>query len=954
MDRDQTLRAGLGALQNGNIDPVRFSAALLEHVATTEASLDQSLASFLPPPPQASAPTEVEKFRGLFEPPSVETPSAVPAERYQRLTKHATGGLGQIWIARDNHIGRDVALKELKQETVQHGSLRRRFVEEARITGRLEHPGIVPVYELVQSATQPPYYVMRFIKGRTLAQAIKTYHEAARQNRSDRLALTGLLQAFLAVCQALAYAHAQGIIHRDLKGQNVILGDFGEVIVLDWGLAKQMGTPAEEATGATPTAAVAAAPSSPGDTPTSLTRAGEIMGTPAYMAPEQAAGKQDLIDARTDVYGLGAMLYEILTGAPPFRLADPRFDSPQATMRDSALKDFLRRVQQETPRPPRELRPSTPRALEAVCLKALSKEPAGRYASAAELAQEIQRYLADEPVAACRERWWQRAARWGRRHRTAVVAAVAVLVAAVVGLSVTAVLLGREQARTEAAALRAEENLRRARAVVDDFFVRVSEKHLLNAPGMQTVRADLLKKAKAYYQDFVTAQRDAPEVEGDLAKTLYRLASISSDLGEGKDAVGFADQAVDAYERLVAKEASPANRRGLGKAVMRRAAVLYKNFKKNAEAEKGYESARAMLADLHKTQPDDMDATRSLAIALGDLGNLYLDRRALAEARAAFEHAVDLFESLRPRQDDEPELLDDIAVAQTNLGNAFWLGKALPEARKRYEQALAIHEKLVEMRPDVVDYREHLAGSHDSVGNALGGGPAALAHYRKAIEIRTRLAECNPGVPRFRVSLADSLLNIGLVFYQRVEAARLKKDAVALAEAFAASEEAIGKGQKIYQELADKAPENPAYAGSAGAFLAALGDLYAEKEPAAALAYYAKAQPWLEKAVARGQRTPFILNYLRNSYWGPASFDSERRRWASAFRLWHKTMTVQPPGKAVLAEWEGALRAAAKDGFFAGKEGRAALEAFADIPEARASAAYQEVRKGAAAPPPGR
>jgi len=293
-----------------------------------------------------------------------------PSERYRRIRLHATGGIGRVWLAHDNNLSRDVALKELRPEQAGHATLGARFLQEARITGQLEHPGIIPVYELVPAQEgQRPFYTMRFVKGRTMSEAARAYHEQRLAGKTDALGLPALLNAFVTVCNTVAYAHARGVIHRDLKGQNVILGDFGEVVVLDWGLAKLVGRSEDDAQAASLVLDEAGADSG-------YTVQGQALGTPAYMAPEQSAGRLDLIDRRTDIYGLGAILYEILTGAAPFR-AD-------------STDELLRKVREEDPAPPRQLWPEVPPALEALCLKALAKQPADRPASATELALEVQ------------------------------------------------------------------------------------------------------------------------------------------------------------------------------------------------------------------------------------------------------------------------------------------------------------------------------------------------------------------------------------------------------------------------------------------------------------------------------------------------------------------------------------------------------------------------------------
>ena len=277
-------------------------------------------------------------------------------EHYTLIRLHATGGIGRIWLARDNYVGRDVAFKELRPEQAGNAMLRTRFLKETWITGQLEHPGIVPVYELGRRPTnQEPFYTMRFIRGRDLSEAARAFHANRTAGRFDPLEWSILLNAFVMVCNTVAYAHSRGVLHRDLKGQNVILGDFGEVVVLDWGLAKVVG----QADGETHESSVALDSGESADA--ALTLQGEVIGTPCYMAPEQAAGQLSQIDCRTDVYGLGAVLYEILAGQSPFRDPDTR--------------EVLRKVREEEPPPPRLLWADVPPALEDMCLRALAKRP---------------------------------------------------------------------------------------------------------------------------------------------------------------------------------------------------------------------------------------------------------------------------------------------------------------------------------------------------------------------------------------------------------------------------------------------------------------------------------------------------------------------------------------------------------------------------------------------------
>ncbi len=276
--------------------------------------------------PQAEEYTqEFQEFRkiieGEFQPATTDDESHVgtqldkPTEgrwRYRLISVHAQGGLGRVWLARDEALNREVALKEILPDKSQHEEAYRRFVKEAQITGQLEHPNIVPVYELGdQPQDGGPFYSMRFVRGQTLRDAIAEYHQRRLDGKADPLQFRRLLGAFASVCQAIAYAHSRGVLHRDLKSANVVLGAFGEVIVLDWGLAKLAETADSEFS------AVGISEEAKAD----ATRAGAKFGTPSFMAPEQAEGRGDRIDDRTDVYGLGGILFEILTGRAPHKVA---------------------------------------------------------------------------------------------------------------------------------------------------------------------------------------------------------------------------------------------------------------------------------------------------------------------------------------------------------------------------------------------------------------------------------------------------------------------------------------------------------------------------------------------------------------------------------------------------------------------------------------------------------
>jgi tetratricopeptide (TPR) repeat protein len=381
-------------------------------------------------PPSAAHP-EAPTVRAGKEREAAAAAGEVPlvGSRYRPLRLHARGGLGEVYLARDEELSRDVALKRLRRPHAADAG--RRFLREGEITGGLEHPGVVPVYGLTRDADGQPCYAMRFIRGQTLQEAIARFHETDEAGRG--LALRQLLGRFVVVCNTVAYAHSRGVVHRDLKPANIMLGDYGETLVVDWGLAKRAGAPGEVQAPGGAGEVLPIADRGEGGTAT-----GEVLGTPAFMSPEQAAGRHDTVGPASDVYGLGATLYALLTGRPPFD--------------GDGVAEVLRRVQRGDFPPPRQLRPDTPRPLEASCLKAMAREPAARYATALEMAADLERWLADEPVRAYREPWAGRARRWVRRHRTLVTTLAAVLLITALLGGGTAGWLAARQAETVHAA----------------------------------------------------------------------------------------------------------------------------------------------------------------------------------------------------------------------------------------------------------------------------------------------------------------------------------------------------------------------------------------------------------------------------------------------------------------------------------------------------------------------
>lgn len=473
--------------------------------------------------------------------------------RYEEKEEIGRGGCGVVLRAYDRLMQRDVVIKRVLGNSGNTKETVARFLNEARITGRLEHPGIVPVHEIGQGDLDGiPYYVMKWLHGVTLKEVINDYHATKIASEKQRK-FHELLNRFRQVCQTLAYAHEHNVIHRDLKPANIMVGSFGETIVLDWGLAKDLGKhprelQQESVDGPTneQTLGISLQPSdekydskrsarsrSASNNRDGLTQIGAVMGTAAYMSPEQARGESDRVDSRSDVFSLGVILYEILAGVSPFRS-----NSVQTTLKLVAIADFKR---------PRKLNRHVPLALDAICNRAMHLAPEDRYQDAKLLADDIESYLSGHAVTAYREPWWGKVDRVAGKHHTLVrsafvalfaIAMLSILGAAKIDFARRAETKARLHAEQETrekefahqreriAHSRSLTQLQAARKSVDAWLIDLSG-DLQFYPGLAPLRKELLEKAQQYYQANAEATNDSPTDALESARCSLRLGDIA-------------------------------------------------------------------------------------------------------------------------------------------------------------------------------------------------------------------------------------------------------------------------------------------------------------------------------------------------------------------------------------------------------------------------------------------
>jgi tetratricopeptide (TPR) repeat protein len=715
-----------------------------------------------------------------------------------------SGGMGVVFKGRQAKLDRDVAVKFLHETHRADPEQRDRFLQEARAIARLRHPHLVQVYEFGEvpaagGTTSHPYLVLEYVSGGNLADLL---HGSPQQPKeAARLVET--------LADAIHYAHKQGVIHRDLKPANVLLagereselantesgGDtwnsrtctshvrFPFPKVSDFGLAKF-------ATGA------------------DLTQTGDVLGTPSYMAPEQTVGKSGVLTAAVDVYGLGAILYEALTGRPPF-------------LAETAIATVAQ-VRSEEPIPPRRLQPTVPRDLETICLKCLHKEPGRRYAGAQDLADDLRRFREGEPIKARRVGTGERIIVWCRRKP-----AMAGLLAALVLVFLAGgagVLWQWQRAGRNAAAFRRErdtahQETERAEHHLQMVGERVEKLRrlgvdLLRSPGQYRAGQRILEQALGFYQDMLPEDLNDPGVRMEAAELYRQVASIHHNLSQS-------DKAAEAYKEQAKLLSSLMAENPADKNLHIRLADSYRNRGNElrdlgnvGEAREAYEQAVSLHKELVDDHPEEADYQVALANTYLNLASL-LSRAARAEDQEKlYDRMLELFRAAGRSAPNNARYKGELAIGLVAQGSFLMDTGHGPQAESALQEAVGIYQKMLaagQMKGYIEGYAANGYVVLGTVLAATGQRHEAESKYREGVKMLDRLVTQSPDSAYLKIDLARALAGLA--------------DLLTASDRPKEADEIFRRVVRIYEQLRAGSPDVAAINNEVAWFLVATSEL---------------------------------------------------------------------------------------------------------------------------------
>jgi tetratricopeptide (TPR) repeat protein len=681
-----------------------------------------------------------------------------PVPGHEILGILGRGGMGVVYLARHLALQRLVALKMILAGCQASPEELSRFRTEVQAVAQLQHPNIVQVFE-VGECLGMPYCTLEYVNGGSLANLTDGKPQPPKE----------AAQLVVQLARAVQVAHAQGIVHRDLKPANILLAlSSAPEVHAEESPARAFGTRLNEITPKITDFGLAKRIADN----SSHTRTGEVIGTPGYMAPEQAAGRTEEVGPVVDVYALGAILYELLTGRPPFQGVTPLETLLMVTGSDPVL--------------PSRLQPKTPRDLETICLKCLHKQPHKRYATAAELAEDLERFLGEEPIRARRSTTWERMVKWGRR-RPAVAALLGALVLTIfvgfVGMSLLYWQAQQERDEARQQRQRADENLNQARQAVKAYLLRVTNDPRLRDVDMRALRQELLETALPYLETILHQKGDDPHRQGARAITMLMLADVQIALEEFDKALAMALEAQQIYAKVIPKATT--TKESLSAGLTRAyhlAGHALQRLGRPREAEAAYREAITAAQGLIQQYPQTPTHQDALAESWNELGLVLETQGKLAEAEQALEQARRTRTAL---QATSAATLDNTCSLGGVLNNLAWLRHkrgATSEALQLLDQAIAYQQAALEKHPRSLIVRQYLGNHYYSKGEMLlaqGRRAEGIAALRQCLACRSKLATDFPTVLNHRRQYARLTQHLaGLLGNQSEEVETLYRLAV--------------------------------------------------------------------------------------------------------------------------------------------------------------------------------